>query len=65
MVSTVRAPGEVSSSEGVELIGQLALPCLSLWPVTDFLDLHPGGAKIILANAGKDVSKVRPAGALG
>lgn len=26
--------------------------------VSDFLDMHPGGSKIILSNAGKDVTKI-------
>lgn len=26
--------------------------------MTDFLDLHPGGSKIILANAGKDATRL-------
>ncbi|KAL7408904.1 FMN-dependent dehydrogenase-domain-containing protein [Mrakia frigida] len=29
-----------------------------VWDVTEFLDLHPGGSKIILSNSGKDVSKL-------
>ncbi|OCF40439.1 L-mandelate dehydrogenase [Kwoniella heveanensis CBS 569] len=29
-----------------------------IYDVTDFLDQHPGGAEIILANAGKDATKI-------
>lgn len=30
-----------------------------LGSVSNFLDLHPGGAKVILNNVGKDATKVR------
>ncbi|WVW83603.1 hypothetical protein I302_105624 [Kwoniella bestiolae CBS 10118] len=30
----------------------------NIYDVTDFLDQHPGGAEIILANAGKDATKI-------
>ncbi|GAA5898321.1 hypothetical protein JCM8208_006944 [Rhodotorula glutinis] len=29
-----------------------------VWDVTDFVDLHPGGAKVMEQNAGKDVTKL-------
>ncbi|WWC89600.1 uncharacterized protein L201_004525 [Kwoniella dendrophila CBS 6074] len=30
----------------------------NIYDVTDFLDQHPGGAEIVLANAGKDATKI-------
>jgi hypothetical protein len=35
---------------------RLLIPQGKVYDVTDFLDMHPGGAEIILANAGKDAT---------
>lgn len=52
-VVTAKELGEHDSREKglwVAIDGQV-------WDVTDFVDMHPGGAKIIISNCGKDSTK--------